>query len=292
MTGAEIVGVGVAAAKGAKKVADALGGDAKEQEQLSRLAEDTKALEVAANARADRVAIRQLVLTKLYAPLAKWVGYKSDYFENQFADDMAEKLADVPEEHITSPSPVVAAQSMEGLSYSLDEPDLKEMYLNLLATASDSRRSEEAHPSFAQIIKQLSPGEASLLLGVLHNKRMGTPLVEIRSEKDGAWQTLQRHVFNTIDPNTGVALVEPRLPLYVDNWVRLGLVEASNQIMLKRDGAYEWIESRPEMMQAREIHKSLPDRSVGVQKGVLMPTALGLQFAEAVTPPVAPGENS
>ncbi len=68
-------------------------------------------------------------------------------------------------------------------------------------------------------------------------------------------------------------------------------MEATYQFVLKREGAYEWIESRPEMIRARELHKSLLDRSVGVQKGVLMPTALGLQFGEAVTQPAAPGAD-
>ncbi|MFJ2518339.1 DUF4393 domain-containing protein [Cellulosimicrobium cellulans] len=287
MTGAEIVGAGFAAAKGAKKIADALGGDAKEQEQLSRLAEDTKALEVAANARADRVAIRQLVLTKLYAPLAKWVGYKSDYFDNHFADDMAEKLADVPEEHITSPSPIVAAQSMEGLSYSLDEPDLKEMYLNLLATASDDRRAHEAHPSYAQLIKQLAPREAGCLEDVLKSAAKGTivPIAELRNSKAGgtSGRVHYTHLVNLVDLVTGVAIEDPDYPMFVDNWVRLGLVLVDYSASITREDAYDWVESRPEYESASAEVADQEGRQVTIHKGVMRVTALGKRFYEAVS---------
>ncbi|UKJ63710.1 DUF4393 domain-containing protein [Cellulosimicrobium cellulans] len=287
MTGPEIVAGLAAGAKGAKKVVDALGGDAKEQEQLSRLAEDTKALEVAANARADRVAIRQLVLTKLYAPLAKWVGYKSEYFESQFADDMAEKLADVPEEHITSPSPVVAAQSMEGLSYSLDEPDLKEMYLNLLATASDDRRSREAHPSYAQIIKQLSSTEAAYLkgaLGSMHDRSV-LSIAELRSKQaDGSGlRAICSHLIELYSEETGEFQADPDYPLYIDNWVRLGLATVSYEYEVTRKGAYDWVKEHPEYLKAATALEGDNERVLEVAHGIMRGTDLGRKFYDAVS---------
>ena len=56
---------------------------------------------------------------------------------------------------------------MQGLSYTFDEPDLKDLYLNLLTTATDDRRTDDAHPAFADVIKQLTPSEARLLNEIL-----------------------------------------------------------------------------------------------------------------------------
>ncbi|MFB7889292.1 DUF4393 domain-containing protein [Cellulosimicrobium cellulans] len=285
MTGPEIVAGLAAGAKGAKKVVDALGGDAKEQEQLSRLAEDTKALEVAANARADRVAIRQLVLTKLYAPLAKWVGYKSDYFDDHFADEMAEKLADVPEEHIVSPSPIVAAQSIEGLSYSLDEPALKDMYLNLLATASDDRRSDYAHPAFAQILKQLTPVEAAYVVKAIEwGGGRGLPIAVLKdSEGEGiGFLELYRHLVQLLD-NERKPVEDEDYPMYVDNWIRLGLVDADYLTFRSGEEAYAWVESRPEYERFSKLMPSDGSRKLTYDRGILRPTALGVRFARAVS---------
>lgn len=282
MTGGEIIGG--AAAKGVGEIIKAAVPGAEDRAQFREVTKDSKATEVAAFSRADRIAIAQMALTKLYAPLAKWVGYKSAYFdEGRFAEDMAEKLADVPQERLVSPQPIVAAQAIEGLGFSLDEPDLKEMYLNLLATASDSATAQRAHPSFPQIIKQLSADEAGVLLPVLDYPQ-GLAMVEIRlniTEPRG-FQTLDRHVIAMRDTETNEPREVENWAMYVDNWVRLGLVNADLSTRRAGADAYAWTEARPEMIRAREKYKDAEGRTVGYQPGLLVTTALGMQFAGAV----------
>lgn len=117
-----------------------------------------------------RVICSELVIWRL----SSW-----EYFNTQFSDDMAERLADVPEEEIVSPRSSVAGPAMLGLGFALEEPQLKAMYLNLLAAASDSRVQETAHPSFAEVIKQLSAAEAESLAGVLQSP-LHLPIIQIR----------------------------------------------------------------------------------------------------------------
>jgi hypothetical protein len=285
MTGGEFA-AGAAVVKGAVSLGASLAGDAAEKKQLSELAGDSKALEVAAHARADRVAIRQLALTKLFAPLARWVGYRSEYFANEFNTDLAEKLADVPEDQLVPPKPVIAAQAMEGLSYSLDEPALKDLYLNLLARVSDARTADMGHPSFAQVIKQLSPEEAGILLQVLETGPNGIPMVRIKfnDPMQGGYIILQNHLVRLVDLATGVEAENPQWPVWVENWVRLGLVSTDYLQARVGDAAYSWVDVRPEVTRARA---GLPDADVGTidwDKGLLIPTAFGLRFAAAVGP--------
>jgi len=77
---------------------------------------------------------------------------------------VSEKLKTTPLENIVSPNPVVAGPTLEALKYSGHEKILSEMYANLLANAVDVNTLDKAHPSFVEIIKQLSPMEAKLLL--------------------------------------------------------------------------------------------------------------------------------
>jgi hypothetical protein len=283
MTGGEIA-AGAALVRGAIKAGSAAAGDAEERKRLSDIARDSKAMEVAAQARADRVAIRQMALTKLFEPLARWVGYRSDYFDNQFNSDLAEKLADTPEEELVSPSPVVAAQAMDGLSYALDEPQLKEMYLNLLARASDARTSESSHPSFAQVIKQLSPAESSFLLEVLRIPQ-GVPMAQIRQNTTtGGYVILQTHILNVTQTATGEPVLNPQIPMYVDNWARLGLVTADYSQYRVGEDAYNWVESRPEMLAEKAARNQDDAARVTFERGLLIPTAFGRRFAETVSP--------
>ena len=74
------------------------------------------------------------------------------------------KLENVPIEEICSPNLSIAGPVFESLKYAGHEETLREMYANLLANAMDINTKDEAHPSFVEIIKQLSSEEAKLLL--------------------------------------------------------------------------------------------------------------------------------
>ena len=91
---------------------------------------------------------------------------------------------------------------------------------------------------------------------------------------------LAKHVLNLLKFNTKVPVENERLPAMVDNWVRLGLVEVDYQKHLSDEGAYAWIEQRPEFEKLRAIHES-DTCKVTYHKGLLIRTRLGLQFAAA-----------
>lgn len=74
------------------------------------------------------------------------------------------KLKKIPIENIQSPQLSIAGPIFESLRYLSNEEMLRDMYANLLANAMDTDTKNNAHPSFVEIIKQLSSKEASLLL--------------------------------------------------------------------------------------------------------------------------------
>ena len=84
------------------------------------------------------------------------------YFENKFPEEMGELLATIPDGELVEPKASVAGPALQGLAYSHDEDELKALYLGLLATAMDGRVQDEAHPAYAEIIRQLSANELNL----------------------------------------------------------------------------------------------------------------------------------
>lgn len=69
----------------------------------------------------------------------------------------------VPLENFTQGHPQVCGPALDGLKYTDPNSLLTELFLNLLAAAIDKDRQHNAHPAFAEIIKQLSPDEARVL---------------------------------------------------------------------------------------------------------------------------------
>lgn len=76
---------------------------------------------------------------------------------------LAIKLEHVGEEKIVPPEPYIAVPALQAISYSMDSEELKNLYANLLAKAMNSDTKDQVHPSFVEIIKQLSPMDAIVL---------------------------------------------------------------------------------------------------------------------------------
>jgi hypothetical protein len=279
MTGGEIVPVVQAAGQTAKKAID----DSADRGALQGLAADSPNMKSAAESYARRVAVKQGLLLKLYQPLARYFGLSRDYFDTQFHDDMAHKVADIPEEHLATPSPSVAIPAMQGLSYAIEEPDLKEMYLNLLATATDERVKDNAHPSFAEIIKQLSPREATLLLEVLRQSVLPVVRLMLKAAvEDQGESTALSHLIEIENVETREPSEEPLLPVWIDNWIRLGLIDVDYMRKLTAENRYDWVEGRPEYIRLVGVDPRGKE-GIRVAHGLLRVTDFGNRFVAAVS---------
>lgn len=102
------------------------------------------------------------------APISATV-WSFETFQEFISTRVAKKLKTTPQECISTPPLSVIGPALDSLRYS-NEDELQEMYANLLANALDTRTSSNVHPSFVEIIKQLSPQEALLLKSLSETK--------------------------------------------------------------------------------------------------------------------------
>jgi hypothetical protein len=204
------------------------------------------------------------------------------YFSGKFQQEIAEKAQAIPLEHIIEPKASIAGPTLQGLAFTHEEPDLKEMYLNLLATSMDGRAASVAHPAFVEIIKQLDSEDARLVRGVLQSST-AIPIVQIhRKLKDGVgYNLLVQHLFDLKDSTTGMPIEDPQLPAMIDNWIRLGLVEVAYDKHLSDVTLYSWTDQRPEFLRF-SLAPQIDEATVEYEKGVMQRTELGKRFARAI----------
>lgn len=204
------------------------------------------------------------------------------YFSGKFQRDIAEKAQAIPPEHVVEPKASIAGPTLQGLAFTHEEPNLKEMYLNLLATSMDGRSASLAHPAFVEIIKQLDSEDARLVRGALQSPTP-LPIVQIRRKlKDGAgYNLLVQHLLDLRNSTTGEPVEDPQLPAMIDNWIRLGLVDVSYDTHLTDAARYSWADRRPEFM--RLSQEPQPDGAkVEYKKGIMQRTELGKRFARSI----------
>ncbi len=195
---------------------------------------------------------------------------------------VAEKLKDVPPERIVTPPPNVAGPALEALKYTGHDGTLREMYANLLATALDAKTAEQAHPSFVQIIQQMTRDEAVLL------ERLGSgkpsPLIDVKlvsKDPDEGGFMFARRV-SELGGEAGCEHLR-LVPAYLDNLQRLGLIEMPDS-WYTDDSKYDSLECGTLISDLKKLHGEESDHRVEVQKYLAQLTTLGEQFIKACRP--------
>lgn len=204
------------------------------------------------------------------------------YYADRFPSDMAQKAQRIPIEHVVEPKASIAGPALQGLAFTHEEPDLKEMYLNLLATSMDGRSASTAHPAFVEIIKQLDAEDARAVRTILTFQSL-VPIGQIiqRLGDQNGFIVLMSHVLNFGVAETRVPAENPRGAAMVDNLIRLGLVEVDYKVQILNNHSYQYLETRPELIRFKQSHQG-GEYTVEVVKGVMRSTALGKRFATAI----------
>lgn len=82
------------------------------------------------------------------------------YKLKQFEQELSEKIDKIAEDKFVEPPLTIVGPTIEALKYTFEASELREMYLNLLASSMNSDTIMLAHPSYVDIIKSMSSLDA------------------------------------------------------------------------------------------------------------------------------------
>ena len=152
-----------------------------------------------------------------FSGLDKWILNK-EYSIEETKKLLAQKLENVEPEKIVEPEPYVAIPALQAISYSMNSDELRNLYANLLAKSMNIDTKDMVHPSFVEIIKQMSPIDASIFKTIFLTRLR--PLIDLSIvTKTG---NLNHHIYNI----SWITSYEPTLiQISFDNLIRLGLIE-------------------------------------------------------------------
>jgi len=148
----------------------------------------------------------------------------------------------IKEEKMGTPDVATAVPAIEAMRYTRDEVRTK--LLNLLGASMNIDTADLVHPAFVEIIKQMTPDEAKIL-NVLPDQPLFEPIVDIGIEKpleDGEFVLFSS--IGVLGEEAGCEFPD-KLPLYLNNLTRLGLVSIPGDSYLADSWRYDKImESR------------------------------------------------
>lgn len=228
---------------------------------------------------AEVIGIIPRTVKTIIAPFEKWLMCR-EYNLAEIEKILQEKLKNVNPENIVSPEPHIAVPALQYISYCMDNKELREMYANLLANSMNKVVKDGVHPSFVEIIKQLSPDEAKILKGIKNYAGVTIPIITLRYEnsKGEGFDIVSN--FSDIGEITNCE--QPfEIEKYLNNLKRLGLIENYFLSALTDKKLYEPLKKHKhilEKMNVPDVYKKRGYSIVRINESFFNLNAFGKAF--------------
>ncbi|MCM1039822.1 MAG: DUF4393 domain-containing protein [Ruminococcus sp.] len=182
----------------------------------------------------------------------------------------------IPPEKYVEPSTQITAQALENSKYCIEEENLRDMFVALISNSMNSDFQNDIHPSFAEIIKQMSSLDAEIIRVFKNSPINGFPLARYQLSKElGGFSLLLEHVFlkyktSDLDANS----------LSISSLSRLGLLTTSYSTSFDID-SYKPFTEHPRF---KMLQEKFPDEIVSSYPGIVSLTPLGRSFTRVCVP--------
>lgn len=184
------------------------------------------------------------------------------------------QLEVIPEEKIIPVAPEIGVPVTEKLSY-VNDDELSNLYVNLLARASTKDSVSAAHPSFVNIINNLSPDEAVLLRAM--SGGFPFPFVTARWVLPSREFTEVGDLLTDINDKAKLSFKE-NINAYFSNFEGLGLIQIRRDIMVVPITRYKQLEKMFKPFAQERKPSDSENRQLRFEKGRIDITSFGGLF--------------
>ena len=197
----------------------------------------------------------------------------------KFKEEVLKEADSVPEERRVDPDFRIAAQALEDSIYCLNVDELREMFVKLLGKTVDKSAQDLLHPSYPNIIKQMSPLDAKLLTMLKRNPRI--PIVNYISKRKGntGFRMIQRDVILS----ERIQADEFHIAMSISALRQWGIISVNNGEWFTDDSQYEIFRQSEFFASITKEHAQY-NESVEIQKGICELTSFGRAFTHCCVP--------
>lgn len=154
-----------------------------------------------------------------------------------FKKDLESKLNAIPEEKRLNPSIQTVCTALDNMMFCVEEKELREMFASLIANSVDSSKISYVHPSYAEIIKQMTSFDAVVFNEIMQQHTLPTIRIRIKVNNGGMLVASRTLIWN--DWGNG-ELVATSL----DNLSRLKLINIIFDAFYVDDSIYDRLKNQ------------------------------------------------
>jgi hypothetical protein len=222
------------------------------------------------------------VINVALAPVAAMV-FGFNVIKEGLNKRLEKRLSTISPEDIIIPKLQVVGPLIEKYKYVYDSKELSQMFINLLANAMDKNRVQKAHPSFVNVISELSPDEAKLIETIAKEEIL--PKLDVRIKSKTAESKGYHYVYiNFTLLGEKAKLQYPDLtPSYLSNLERLNIITCpfgDFQEKYVHEELYKPLQEHKLINDFRKRYKDTHD--LETIQGIIRKTDFGEMFIEAV----------
>lgn len=208
------------------------------------------------------------------SPLRQWIAQR-EYNVAETEKLLAKKLENIDPEKIVSPEPYVAVPALQAISYSMNSDELRELYANLLANSMCTDTKNSVHPSFVEIIKQMSPIDAVVFKIILNSELR--PLIDMNINYPSNEGGVSKTIFRNVSWITNYPYKQ--LIVSFDNLERLNLINISDSFYTHSEN-YQLITNTSFYNDQKHIlvNNLASSRTYSEDKKIMELTDLGILF--------------
>lgn len=195
-----------------------------------------------------------------------------------FKQSLCNKVSSIPEQNRVDANTQLVMPALENVKYCIEEEDLREMFANLISASLDNRHQDNVHPSFAEILKTLTPLDAKNLL--LIQEKYQLPICDIihaPEDNPAIYSVLLQNLFLANPECT----VYEQQSLSISSLLKQGLIEIPTYQSISASDAYSIYENCNELLQVRNTY---PGKKIILNKRLVRLSPLGHSFLEICCP--------
>lgn len=203
------------------------------------------------------------------------VRHQNNY--EDFVERTQAKINEIPQENIKEPEMHIIGPAIEASKFYINSEELREMFANLISSSLDNSQSDKLHPSFVEIIKQLSPMDANILMEFKFSKQQ--PIAKlVNSKEDETYLESFKHIMNFEDSSNHL-----KHSTSLSNLERLGLISITYEEHFTDMSKYDFIQNHHAFFETKKILEQIQKVSTEFFKsdfkpGITRLTPLGIDF--------------
>ena len=195
---------------------------------------------------------------------------------DKFKKELEEKIEQIPQEKRVEANMQIVGPALENSKYCMESEEIRKAFANLISRSLHQDYSKYIHPSFADMLKQMSPIDAQNLM--LFRSHKSYPICDIHYKENGSsgYNVIFNNLFLANTEQTNYDLQTQS----ISSLIRFGLVDVPEFSSLANQTLYDEFETNP-IYFSMKMQISEEMGTVTLKKKKIYITPLGEMFINA-----------